>query len=204
MENKKNRTSRIFSILYCLFPILLVSACSFEYEVSGEDSQRGIVLTMKDMEYVGIREGNPSMRIRAEEARRFENKHSMELDNFSFEQFTGGASPGLAGQDPAASPEREETGIGARGRAGTARIELDTRNFFMTGGVSIESISEDISIETPNVNWKDKERTLSAPGEVRILRSNGTELSGRGFSADLRRRTWEFQEAVEGSITEEN
>jgi hypothetical protein len=144
---------------------------------------------MKDMEYVRIRGGNPDLRVRAEEASRHEEKHSMELLAFSFEQFD--SSVQSAGEDPP---------LNTRGGAGSARIELDTGNFSMDGGVFIESLTEDITIETPSVTWEDAEKRLRAPGEVMVTRSDGTALSGRILSADMRRKSWEFDGAVGGTI----
>jgi LPS export ABC transporter protein LptC len=194
--------SRFFlmPLFYLLIPIsslLTVTSCSFDYETSDENAQRGIVLTMWDMEYVSVSGGNPSLRVRAEEARRYEEKHSMELENFSFERF---AHPGQSATG--SGPSGLETD--ARGGARSARIELDTGNFSMNGDVSLESVSEDISIEAESVSWRDKEKALSSPGEVKITRSDGTVLSGRGFSADTRSKTWELEEAVEGNMVEES
>jgi LPS export ABC transporter protein LptC len=184
----------------CLFliPLLivLVSACSFDYENSDENALTGIVLTMRDMEYVSIRGGDPSVRIRAEEARRYEDKHSMELDVFSFEQFES------AGQRSSGQGESTAPGISTRGRAGRAQIELDTGNLSMNGGVFIEAVTDDIAIETIGISWRDKEKALSAPGEVTITRSDGTVLSGRGLSADIRSKTWELRETVEGNMVD--
>jgi LPS export ABC transporter protein LptC len=177
--------------LFLFFSFLFVFACSFDYETSSQAGEKGVVLTMKEVEYVRVREGSPSVRIRAEEASRFEARHAMELKNFTFEQFS--ADSGVQGA----------VTTNVQGRAGTAQIELDTGNLSMGGGVYIESASEDMYIDTSDISWKDKERMLSAPGVVHITRRNGTELSGKGLSADMRRRSWEFQSEAAGRITED-
>jgi lipopolysaccharide assembly outer membrane protein LptD (OstA) len=115
----------------------------------------------------------------------------MELDAFSFEQFALDDGP-------------EGFVMDAKGIAGRAKVELDTGNFTMENGVLIDARSEDISIETQSVSWEDKEHVLKAPGDVSITRSDGTELSGYGFSADIRRRTWEFEKDVKGTVVEKD
>jgi LPS export ABC transporter protein LptC len=174
-----------------LFFIFLATACSFDYDtVSQNDNEPNLV--MEKAEYVRIENGNPVIRVRAEEVRRYEAKHTMELDTFSFEQYN-------------AAPENHEAipDVNAWGNAGKAQMETDTGNVFLSGGVVIEVVSEDITMETAELSWQDQERLISAPGRIHITRSDGTTLKGTGFSADVRERSWEFESAVEGSVVEE-
>jgi LPS export ABC transporter protein LptC len=142
---------------------------------------------MEDVEYVRVRGGDPQVRFMAENAERYENRQTMNLKKFAFEQF-----------------ENNGVEINASGSAGEAKVELDSGNIELGGGVRIAVDSEDITIETSRLDWRDKERSLKgAPnGEVEIYRSDGTSFSGRGFTADARLRTWEFTSGVSGSYTE--
>jgi hypothetical protein len=72
----------------------------------------------------------------------------------------------------------------------------------MKQDISIDVISEDISLKTAEMTWKNEDRTLAAPGRVHIQRSDGTTLTGTGFSANARDRSWEFEPALEGSVVE--
>jgi hypothetical protein len=139
---------------------------------------------MNEVEYVRVRDGDPVVRFQAEKAERWEEKRNMDLQHFSFEQF---------------KDHSEDTD--ALGRAGRAAVELDTGNIRLDNGVNIAIDSEDITIETSRLDWKDKEKILSgAEGEeVRILRENGTAFVGHGFFADARSRTWGFAGEVGGS-----
>jgi LPS export ABC transporter protein LptC len=170
--------------LFLFFSFLFFAACSFDYgpQDSGDDSQPDIV--MNDVEYVRVRDSDPVARFQAERAARYEERRIMELQNFSFEQF------GNHGED-----------VNAYGRAGTAKVELESGDIYLDQGVRIEVDSEDLAIETSRLDWKDKERALlGGPDEaVNILQPNGTSFSGVGFSADARRRTWEFSGAVSGT-----
>jgi LPS export ABC transporter protein LptC len=139
---------------------------------------------MDNVEYVRMRNADPVTRFQAERAERYEERRIMELRNFSFEQF------GNHGAD-----------VNASGRAGSASVELESGDIRLDGGVRIEVESEDFTIETRQLEWKDKARTLNGgqAEEVNILRANGTKFTGTGFSADARRRTWEFTEGVGGT-----
>jgi LPS export ABC transporter protein LptC len=182
--------NRLFPAACCLLcGITLFLACSFDYGEAAQDNEDLPDIVMKDVEYVRMRDGHPVVRFQAEEARRFEKKQAMELDQFRFEQFE----------------TRAET-INAVGSAGLASIELDSGNIHMQDGVRIEVESEDIAITTASLEWQDKERRLST-GEterVDITRSDGTSFTGWGFSADTRRRSWEFKNGVEGAYVDKD
>jgi LPS export ABC transporter protein LptC len=176
-------------LAFILLVSLLVSGCSFDYgEGNAEDS--GLPdLVMNDVEYVRVRDGDPQVRFQAEEAERYENRQLMELRNFSFEQFSSHGGE-----------------IDSTGKAAAARVELDSGNIGISGGVSLSVDSEDITIETESLDWQDKERQLSGDPEapVRIFRDDGTSFQGRGFKANTRSRNWEFAGPVGGSYVDED
>jgi hypothetical protein len=108
----------------------------------------------------------------------------MRLENFTFEQF------GYGGEE-----------VNAVGSAGFASVEITSVDIFMDRGVRIEVESEDFVIETNQLNWVDEQRLLFAGerDEVLIFQGNGTSFTGVGFSADARRRSWEFTGSVSGT-----
>jgi LPS export ABC transporter protein LptC len=169
--------------------LILLAGCTFDYgEVSeADDSQPDIVMT--DVEYVRIRDGDPQVRFRAESAERYENKQTMELRNFSFEQF-----------------EKHGDEINASGRAGSAHVDLDSGNIILENGISIAVDSEDITIATDNLSWYDEERILTGEdgGVVEITRTDGTSFYGTGFTANTRSRTFVFEGGIEGTLVDED
>jgi hypothetical protein len=173
--------------------LLVLAACSFDYGASGGDSENEPDVIMKDVEYVRMENALPLVRMRSREARRYEKKHAMEMDDFSFEQYNAPSSE--TGEIP---------DVNVRGRGASVKIETDSRNLSMAGGVSLDVESENFSLQTESLSWEDEERLLSAPGEVAITRSDGTRLSGRNLSADTRRRSWRFEGEVSGDIVEED
>ncbi|MDR0400226.1 MAG: LPS export ABC transporter periplasmic protein LptC [Treponema sp.] len=173
----------------CLLLFILLPGCSFDYGAdAGEDS--GLPdLMMNDVEYVRVKDGDPQLRFQAEKAERYEDKQLMELRNFSFEQFSG---------------RGEE--VDSVGKAAAARVELDSGNIGISGGVSLSVDSENVTIETESLDWLDKERQLSGGPEapVRILRNDGTSFQGRGFKVNTRSRRWEFSGPVGGAYVHED
>ncbi|MDR2363152.1 MAG: LPS export ABC transporter periplasmic protein LptC [Spirochaetaceae bacterium] len=156
--------------------------CSFDYGMTTMEGEYPD-LVMQDTEYVRVRDGDPVARIKAKQVERYDKRQVMELKSFSFEQFE----------------DHGET-VNAVGNAGSATVDLNSGDIRLGGKVSISVDSEDIIIETDTIEWKDKERSLSGQEgvEVDIYRSDGTSFTGRGFSADLRSRTWTFSGGVEG------
>ena len=184
--NSTNRKSGCFFFLSVLWALFL--SCSFNYDTSPEEDKNQPDIIMRDVEYVRVRGGEPVARFQAESAERYEDRQTMNLGNFLFDQF-----------------EDHGNEINASGSARDASVELDSGNIRMNGDVRIAVDSEDIIIETAGLEWRDKEKLLSAEAEapVEISRSDGTRFRGVGFSADTRSRTWEFADGVSGSYIDE-
>jgi LPS export ABC transporter protein LptC len=162
---------------------ILAGACSFDYGEAESDQGDLPDLVMQEVEYVRVRDGDPLVRFTAESAARYEKRQTMEITNFSFEQFDHGAD------------------INAQGGAGTASVELDSGNIRLRDEVRLEVDSEDIIIETRSLDWQDQERLLSGGASERVdmRRSDGTNFTGRGFSANIRNRTWGFSAGINGT-----
>jgi LPS export ABC transporter protein LptC len=171
-----------------LFPVVLfLAACSFDYG-DGSDAYGGRPdIVMENIEYVRVRGGEPLVRFRAEHAERWEDSQMMELRDFTFEHL-----------------ENSGEEVNAEGRAGSAAVQLDTGNVTLRDGVLINIESEDIIIRTSRLEWRDRERLLlgAAEADVNVERSDGTNFTGRGFSADIRNRTWAFTGEVSGTYVE--
>jgi LPS export ABC transporter protein LptC len=168
---------------------IFLAGCTFDYGEIPEtdDSQPDIVMT--DVEYVRIRDGDPQVRFKAESVERYESKQTMELRNFSFEQFEGRGDE-----------------VNASGTAGSAHIDLESGNIILENGISIAVDSEDITIATNNLSWYDDEHRLTdeGGGVVEITRGDGTTFYGKGFTANTRARTFEFTDGIEGTFVDED
>jgi LPS export ABC transporter protein LptC len=182
-----NLTKNTF--LFIFLVSIFWGACSFDYGGTLTDGEDQPDIIMDDVSYVRVRDGEPEVRFQAESAERYEERQTMELRDFSFEQF-----------------DNHDGDVNAKGQAGAASVELDSGNIRMEGGVRIAVDSEDITIETTDLAWQDKERILSG-GEntaVNIRRSDGTSFSGRGFSANVRDKTWIFAAGAGGTYIHED
>jgi LPS export ABC transporter protein LptC len=177
-------------ILFSLFSFLFsLSACTFDYGESSSSEKELPDLIMENVEYVRVRSADPVARFQAEYAERYEKQRIMKLQNLTFEQY------GERGEE-----------INTVGRAGNASIDIETGDIFMDRGVRVEVESEDIIIETFQLEWKDEQRTLSSgkEDEVNVYRENGTSFTGIGLLADARMRTWEFSGRVGGTYIHED
>ena len=177
-----------FGVFAAGFSACLLAACSFNYgDAAGGDS--GLPdMVMENVEYVRVRSLDKQAKFNAERAERYEKKRLMNLRNLSFEQYDAAGD------------------ISAAGGAGSASVELDSMDILMSDGVKLDIDSEDMSIETSSLQWKDKDKTLAGGTgeEVRISSEDGTSFSGIGFLADVRRRTWEFAGKVTGTYVHED
>jgi LPS export ABC transporter protein LptC len=172
-----------------LFLAALFAGCTFDYGIPSGDGRSRPDIEMEGVEYTRVRNGDPQVRFQADKAERWEERRTMDLEQFSFEQF-----------------EDHGEVINAQGSAGTASVELDSGNIELRNGVSIAVDSEDVTIETERLKWQDSDRVLSGPesGEVVIRRSDGTSFTGSGFTANVRSRTWEFSGEVSGAYVHED
>jgi len=175
----------IFSLI--LSVTLVFAACSFDYGADDGPDKSKPDIVMENLEYVRVRGGDPLVRFQAELAERYEERQTMELWNFSFEQME----------------DKGET-VNADGRAGLALVLLDSGDISLKGGVRIRVDSEDVIIRTAELEWRDKPKTLfgGEEDEVDIERSDGTIFTGRGFFADARNRIWSFSGEVKGIYVE--
>jgi LPS export ABC transporter protein LptC len=189
-RSKAENMVTVKNTLFLLFALFIFfTGCTFDYGEASEENEDQPDIVMSDVEYVRIRDGDPVVRFRAQEAERYEKKQTMELRNFSFEQF-----------------ENHGNGVNASGSAGSAHVDLDSGNILLENGIIIAVDSEDITLRTSTLSWQDEEHILSGEdsGIVDITRSDGTTFYGKGFTADTRSRTWEFTGGIDGTFVDED
>ncbi|GBU28775.1 hypothetical protein R84B8_02337 [Treponema sp. R8-4-B8] len=184
----KKRINPVYGAI-CILIFLITLSCTFDY---GEtDSSERVLpdLVMINVEYIRVRSADPIARVYAERAERYEKQGVMKLENFTFEQY------GDKGSE-----------VNTMGSAGNASVDINSGDIQMTNGVRLEVESEDIIIETNQLDWKDESHILSTgtEDEVNIYRENGTHFLGTGLTADARKRTFEFFSDVSGSYIQED
>jgi len=175
---QRNRHTALFSFLFSFFFFTFsLSSCTFDYGEGDASDEELPDLVMENVEYVRVRSADPIARFQAERAERYERQGKMKLQNIIFEQY------GEHGRE-----------VNTFGKAGNASVDIETGDIFMDRGVRIEVESEDIVIETFQLDWKDEARTIASgkEDEVNIYRDNGTSFTGIGLRANARTRVWEF------------
>ena len=170
-----------------LLVVLLVS-CRYDYGDSPsegtEDSRPDF--TLHDLAY-RVHLGDASrIHFTAESGDFHEGEHTAELTGVSFLQY---------------APDGE---LITRGQSESAVIDLHTENALLSGAVVIRAIDEELTITAEILQWHREEQVLSAPGRdlVTMEQDHGTMTRGRGFTADLYRREFQFTDDVWGVLNE--
>ncbi|MCL2442963.1 MAG: LPS export ABC transporter periplasmic protein LptC [Treponema sp.] len=175
--------------IICVLSILITISCTFDYGDGGSSDEILPEIVMINVEYVRVRSADPIARIQAERAERYDKLGIMKLEHLSFEQY------GEKGEE-----------VYLFGTAGNASFVIDSGDITLDNGVRIEVESEDIVIETKELDWKDEPRILSSgPNEeVFISQENGSIITGIGLRVDTRKRTWDFFGTVSGIYVHED
>jgi LPS export ABC transporter protein LptC len=184
MKKKINPVHGIICILF----FLITLSCTFDYGETDSSERELPDLVMLNVEYIRVRSADPIARVQAERAERYEKQGVMKLENFTFEQY------GDRGHE-----------VNTQGGAGNASVDINSGDITMTNGVRLEVESEDIVIETNQLEWKDETHILSTgeEDEVDIYRENGTHFVGTGLTANARTRFFEFSGGVGGTYIQE-
>jgi LPS export ABC transporter protein LptC len=174
---------------FCILIILFSFSCTFDYGDSESSGDEEPDMIMENVDYVRVRSADPLARIRAERVERYEKQSIIKLQNLSFEQY------GNRGNE-----------VNVLGRVGFALVEIESGDIYMDNGVKLEVQTEDIILETDQLEWKDEPRIISSNEnqEVFIYKDNGTRFSGTGLYADSRLRTWEFLGIVRGTYVQDD
>jgi LPS export ABC transporter protein LptC len=136
-------------------------------------------------EHTVVVRGKPEFQLKAERAEFYETSKKTLLSGVSFSEF-----------DP-------DTGeLLSQGRADEAVYHTDTKDAEFSGSVRLESRKQDAILEGEYLRWIDKDKRLEGRLDrtVTIGRADGSKVSGAGFEADARRRSFAFRESVEGRI----
>jgi LPS export ABC transporter protein LptC len=170
----------------CLFlcVAILYTSCSFNYNDAAPEEYNFPDITMEELEYVRVRDGELIARLEAKLGERYEDKHLMSLTEYKFEQYNAGDGK-----------------IDAIGNGGNAEVEIVSGNISMKKGVKIQVDSEDFYLETMELDWQDKPKTLTGNenSPVNITINDGSNIQGSNFFADVRSRTWVIGSDVHGT-----
>jgi len=176
------------SFLLLALPLAL-AACSFDYGTGkGEEGAREPpTATFTDYKHTIVVRGAPSFELKAARAEVYAEEKRTELTGVSFAEY-----------DP-------DTGdLVSRGRAERALFWSETEDAELSGEVRLESLRQDAVLEGEYLRWDGKGKRLEGrlDRKVTVSRGDGSRVSGAGFEADARRRSFSFREGVEGLVAD--
>lgn len=172
-----------------LLPLGLLLSCSFDYgsPKSGQAEEEPTAIFTGFVHRV-VDQGSIILEIHADRAESFEKGHRTELSGVTFTQFDSKGA------------------VEASGKADSATVWTDTDNAEFRGDVVLDSRDEKATLTAESLTWTDSSKVLEGGLErvVTVKREDGAWISGAGFRADLRRRSFSFKEATEGRMVPED
>ena len=163
---------------------LVILSCSMDYsdaeiaEEIGENTPNSII---ENFSYTSVDNGDILFRLYAEKAENYSKKKETILYKVVFHEY--------------ADHEMVTEGTAAKGVIYTESDDAE-----LTGSLIIYSAGNEAEITADYLYWDDSEKSLTGSdnGNVKLLRDSGTEISGTGFSGDLRTKIFSFKKNVKG------
>lgn len=162
----------------------LLAACSLDYAAAlPEELGDGIPDTVVyGFSHTVVQNGNIRFVLKAEQAETWEKKGQIVMRGINFTEY------GTDSQD-----------IVAQGTADQGIFHTKTESADLKGNVYFAAPGDQISIRSGNLSWDGEKQTLASQLDtITELSSKQSRLSGAGFAADARRRSFIFQETISG------
>jgi LPS export ABC transporter protein LptC len=162
-------------------------ACSLAgYAAQGEASEAEAPMAVfTDYTHTVVERGKKMLEMKASRAELYEAGKKTVLTGVIFSEY-----------DP-------DTGeLVSVGKADQAIYHGDTKDAEFSGSVTLESKRQDAVLRGEYLRWADKDKRLEGRLDrtVTIGRSDGSSVSGAGFEASARDRSFSFRGSVEGRI----
>ena len=165
---------------------VLVSASSLAGYAPREAEEEELpTLVFTDYSHTVVLRGKTNFELKAARAEVYETSKKTILTDVRFSEF-----------DP-------DTGeLLSLGKADSGIYHTDTKDAEFSGSVRLESKKQDAILEGEYLKWIDKDKRLESRLDrtVTIGRADGSRMSGAGFEADARKRSFSFRESIEGRI----
>ena len=165
--------------------VLVFFSCSMDYgdiqnnNTIGDNIPDSII---RDFLYTSVDNGNVVFRIYAVESENYSQKNENQLKKVVFQELNN----------------KKE--IITEGTAEKGIIHTESNDAELSGSIIIYSADNEAEITSDYLYWKDSEKLLSGSenGKVKVLKDSGTEISGQGFTGDLKTKTFSFEKFVRG------
>jgi LPS export ABC transporter protein LptC len=165
---------------------ILLSACSLAgYAPRPSEEEELPTLVFSNYSHTLVVRGKKNFELQASRAEVYETSKRTVLSDVSFSEF---------------DPDSGE--LLSLGTADSAVYHTDTKDAEFSGSVRLESKKQDAILQGEYLKWIDKDKRLEGRLDrtVTISRADGSRVSGAGFEAYARRRSFSFRESVEGRI----
>jgi LPS export ABC transporter protein LptC len=182
----KTSYSRISGLAF----ILLLTGCSFNYEEGkiAEDLSETVPETVL-MNFVQVRtvEGKPDYRVYGTKAEAYGKKKETVITDVVFQDF-----------------DRDGT-VETEGIADRITYYSESENAELSGNLQFYNTNEEVEIRAEYLFWNEAEETLTTEERepVTLVKTNGTVVTGTGFSARGASKTIVFTGGVEGTWVED-
>jgi LPS export ABC transporter protein LptC len=165
---------------------VLLSACSLAgYAQRPADEEELPTLVFTDYDHTLVVRGKRNFELKAARAEVYETSKKTVLTGVTFTEY---------------DPDSGE--LLSLGKADSAIYHTDTKDAEFSGSVRLESKKQDAILQGEYLRWVDKDKRLEGRLDrtVTISRADGSRVSGAGFEAQARSRSFSFRESVEGRI----
>ena len=148
-------------------------------EEIGENTPNSII---ENFSYTSVDNGEILFRLYAEKAENYSTKKETILNEVVFQEYNANNE------------------IITEGTAENGVIYTESDDAELTGSLIIYSANNESELTADYLYWDDSEKSLTGSdnGNVKLLRDSGTEISGTGFSGDLRTKIFSFKKNVKG------
>lgn len=172
-------------ILVIGFLLLFIASCTLDLgEEAGKDLADSIPDTViYNFSRTVYEKGMKRFEFSAQKGENFEKLQAIRLTSIKFYEY---------------EPDTER--LIAKGSADFGIFYLNTESAELSGNVQYSNSKEDIAVQTGYLYWDGQERTLQSRLDIlTTLKQKKSTLSGAGFHADARTRSFRFDDYVSGS-----
>ncbi len=187
----RNHLYSTVAILTLVSAALLGGGCSLNYsdaEMAEDLSKELPNSIVRNYRFVDVRSGQSSLKVYAAEARMYHKAHQTRLTDIFFQEI---------------NPEGE---VITEGEAARATLFTQTDNVEMRGKIRFAGSAQEATITSDYLFWNNEERSLKGKPDhtVTIVKSDGTRIKGKGFTANTASEEVTFTEEVEGVYVQED
>ncbi len=181
------KNPKVWRVLFLLFFLgsLFLTGCHLNYReaiLSKELAKNIPNVVLINFRHTVVKDNSIVAIVEARKAEEYLKKGEIKLEDVRYTEFTANGK------------------VADRGSANSAIYNTKTKDAEIVGNINIRSEIEKGEIWADRLYWSnDKRRLVGNPHEKVVLkRDDGSFVTGKGFSSDLRLREIKFSDEIEG------